>query len=340
MTSNSLSSYELPQVDDSALDASIKKAMADLEKIDTNAPDPEEPEEVKEPETEEIEEEVEDNPETEDEPEEEEEPEVEPEPEKKRQKVSEKDRYRKLQNDKHRAQAEKAAADERIRELEEMLNDSLSAGTYHYGKTVYSELERAKDAKRKAYMEGDTEEALKADEAVFKAMIAINELEKWANESSKTGPRPAAKAPVQHEEVDRDLQFKQQLAADFIESHPYLDASSRKYDPNMANKVLRFANKLDHDLIMKKQQHLYYSPQYFDEIEDYIDTVKAKKASNTIAALPPVGGVRNSYAGKSKPVDPAKIPLTKEEKELIKSMKDMGITEESYRQNRMKKKEE
>jgi hypothetical protein len=343
MTSNTLlSTYELPQVNDTALDASFKKAIADLDKIDTNVedpPEPEEPEEVVEPEGEEIEES--DDTEGEEEPEEEEEPEVEPEPVKKdrREKLSEKDKYRKLQNDKHRAQAAEAAAQERVRELEEMLNDSLSAGTYHYGKTVYSELERAKDTKRKAYDMGDMEAALVADEAIFKAMIAINELEKWANESSKTGPKPAAKAQAAPE-VDRDMEFKRELAADWLEGHPYLNASSRKYDPNLEAKVVRFVKKLDYDLETKRQQHLHYTPEYFDKIDDYIDAIKTKKSSNTLAALPPVGGVRNSYTGKSKAVDPAKITLTKEEKELIKSMKDLGITEESYRQNRMKKKED
>jgi hypothetical protein len=332
MTSkNLLSTYELPQVDDSAVDDSIRKAMADLEKLEDNdgVENSEDSEEIKEPIGEEIEE-------LQEELEEIEEPEgIEVEPEKKREKKSDKDQYRKLQNDKYRAQAEKAAADERIRELEDMLTESLSAGTYHYGKNAYAALDNAKEAKRKALREGDEDKLVEADIEIVKALTTINELEKWANNGTQKTSK--AVSNVREEpEVDRDMELKRELASDWLESHPYLNSSSRKYDPNLESKVFRFVKKLDYDLEANRQQHLHYTPEYFDKIDDYIDTVKAKKASNTIAALPPVGGVRNSYNGKGRTEDPAHAPLTKEEKEHIKSMAGLGVTEENYRQHRVK----
>ncbi len=331
MTSkNLLSTYELPQVDDSAVDESIKKAMADLEKLEDNdeTENDEESEEIKEPVGEEIEE-------LSEEPEEEIEVEAEPEKKEKRERKSDKEQYRKLQNDKYRAQAEKAAADERIRELEDMLTESLSAGTYHYGKNAYAALDNAKEAKRKALREGDEDKLVEADIEIVKALTTINELEKWANNGTQKTSKAVSNVPLEPP-VDRDMELKRELATDWLESHPYLNSSSKKYDPNLESKVFRFVKKLDYDLEANRQQHLHYTPEYFDKIDDYIDNVKAKKASNTIAALPPVGGVRNSYNGKGRTEDPTRAPLTKDEKELIKSMASLGVTEENYRQHRVK----
>jgi hypothetical protein len=331
MTSkNLLSTYELPQADDSAVDESIKKAMADLEKLEDNdeTENDEESEEIKEPVGEEIEE-------LSEEPEEEIEVEAEPEKKEKRERKSDKEQYRKLQNDKYRAQAAEAAAAERIRELEEMLTESLSAGTYHYGKNAYAALDNAKEAKRKALREGDEDKLVEADIEIVKALTTINELEKWANNGTQKTSKAVSNVPLEPP-VDRDMELKRELATDWLESHPYLNSSSKKYDPNLESKVFRFVKKLDYDLEANRQQHLHYTPEYFDKIDDYIDNVKAKKASNTIAALPPVGGVRNSYNGKGRTEDPTRAPLTKDEKELIKSMASLGVTEENYRQHRVK----
>src|ERR1044072_3928818 len=79
-------------------------------------------------------------------------------------------KYRKLQNDKYRALAEKEAALQRAAQLEEMLKESLSSGTYHYGKNVYAEVDKAKEAKKRAFEEGDLDSYMDADVALIKAI--------------------------------------------------------------------------------------------------------------------------------------------------------------------------
>lgn len=266
-----------------------------------------------------------------------EEVEVEPEKEKheKKETRSDKEKLRRVQSEKHRLKAEKAAAEARILELENQLTQSLSAGTYYYGKTAYDELERAKEAQSRALDEGDKVALQKATEDMISAKITIKELEKWANESSKTAqPYNQSVSPqyqqqyhtsnqFQHQTpVDPDLQYRQEMVAEWLDTHPYINPESKKFNPNIHTKVSRFIKDLD-----RKGTHEPFTPEFFDEVDDYIDSIKSKKPATT---LPPVGVVRNSYAGKGGRT-PEEVPLTAEEKAHIKSMAILGVTEESYR---------
>lgn len=225
-------------------------------------------------------------------------------------------KYKKLQNDKYRALAEKAAAEERVRELEQMLNESLSSGTYHYGKNVYSELDRAKEYKRKAIEEGDVDALIEADIALNKALNTIADLEKWASTNSP-------KESNQSFSDNIDNKVKQEMAYDWLDNHPYLQPTSRNYDVKLASQVAEFVNYLDNNLDKRNQRDIYYSPEYFDTIDNYIESLKggAKKTSSNIDTLPPVGGVRNSYTPNVKsPAPNMQIKLTADEKKMCMNL--------------------
>lgn len=331
----------LEPIDDSESMAKIQEALKEATKLRNGEIPDEEQETVKTREPKHVQEESENEEESDnfmdmEESHEHEEVDVELEPEheekvEKREKRSEKDKFRKLQNDKHRLKAEKAAAEDRIRELENQLTQSLSAGTYYYGKTAYDELERAKEAQSRALDEGDKAALQKATEDMISAKITIKELEKWANESSKTSPPHQVNSHYQahnqlpyQQPIDPDIQYKQEMVSDWLDSHPYINPESKKYNPNIATKVTRFIKNMD-----KEGTYAPYTPDYFDEIDDYIDRIKSRKSS---ATLPPVGGVRNSYAAKGvRSNSSQEAPLTPEELAHIKSMASLGVTEESYR---------
>lgn len=264
----------LDPMDDSTGLAEIQKGMDEISKLK------EDKQEIPQEES------VHENVETEDEKEISEEENVN-EPEDKKDKKT--DKYRKLQNDKYRALAEKAAAVERVKELEQMLNESLNSGTYHYGKNVYSELEKAKDDKRRAIEEGDVDKLIEADISLNKAILAANDLEKWASESK-------TKAPVASINNEEDIYLKQEMASDWLDNHPYLQPNSRNYNSGVASKVAEFIHYLDDSLQKNNQMDIYYSSDYFNTIDDYINSIKSPKKESNISALPPVGGVRNSYS--------------------------------------------
>lgn len=229
------------------------------------------------------------------------------------------DKYRKLQNDKYRALAEKAAAEERIKELEHMLNESMSSGTYHYGKNVYSELERAKELKKKALNEMDPDSLIEADIALTKAISQVNELERWADSQANQ----PTKAPISNNNFD--YKIKEEMAQDWLENHPYLQPYSRTYNSKLANQVSKFINYLDYDLKQKNQESVSYSPEYFNVIDNYIETIKNSSSSSN--ALPQVGSVRNSYGGVTNSTPKKQITLNADEKKIASMM---GLTPEQW----------
>jgi hypothetical protein len=223
------------------------------------------------------------------------------------------DKYRKLQNDKYRALAEKEEALRRADRLEQMLKESLNSGTYHYGRNVYSELERAKEDKRRAIDEGDAEGLIEADVSINKALLAINELEKWGNESevSNSSYEP---------EISNEVIYTE-IANDWLDTHPYLQPHSRSYNPKVAEKVSEFVNYLDYNLQRNNESNAIFSEDYFNTIDNYIDSLRVSKKDNSknIESLSNVSSVRNSSAyAKERPMS-EEANLSKLELKIIEN---------------------
>lgn len=292
------------EAQDSSGLAEIEQALKEIEELQNNSEEQvEEPSEVEE---EEVEEEI-----------------VEPEQEKKKSKLW-KEKKRKYQ-----AIAEKEALYQENLQLKQMLSESLNSGTYHYGKSAYSDLERAKDNKKKAIENGDLDSLLEADVALTKAIHTINDLEKWAY--SEGQKKPVSAQHNNHEQSEYSFnEREQEIARDWLEDHEYLNRGSEKYDVNLANKVANFINALDANLQHQGSAAAIFSDEYFDTIDNYISTVKKEspknsKSSNSVA---PVGAVRNSYTssvgGKS---SPSQIVLTPDEKRICSNL---GMSEKEW----------
>jgi hypothetical protein len=247
------------------------------------------------------------------------------------------DKYRKLQNDKYRALAEKEEALQRLAEMEELMAESLHSGTYHYSKNVYAELDRAKESKRKAFEEGDMDNLLEADIEIMKAVQAINDLEKWANENE---PRVPARSNYQNYQDDQRLSYQQdtlhqEIAKDWVDSHPYLKPTSRSYNPDLADDVTQFIEKLDNNLYRNRQEEAIFSEEYFDTIDNYIQSRNISKRDNSknIESLSNVSGVRNSSSsGGSKSSSINKFILTQDEKMMAERA---GVSPKEWLKNKI-----
>lgn len=242
------------------------------------------------------------------------------------------DKFRKLQNDKYRALAEKEEALQKVAQLEQMLSESLNSGTYHYGKNAYSELDRAKESKKRAIEAGDIDALIESDIALTKALTAVNDLEKWANESQQTKQVPEYQQPAQ---TYNDLQHE--IASDWLDNHNYLQPTSKNYDSKLATQVAEFVNYLDANLAKNNQMNAYLSEDYFNTIEDYIDGIKnesqnkneSQKDSKNTSQGGYVAGVRNSYnsSGNGKVSSSTQITLTADEKRMCINA---GISEKEW----------
>lgn len=249
--------------------------------------------------------------------------------------VSKESKYRKLQNDKYRALAEKEEAVKKIAELERLLSESLNSGTYHYSKSAYGDLERAKQNKKIAIETGDIEGLIEADIALTEAINAVNEVKKWAVQDKKT----VESEPVKY--VDRNVnhniesdydQIKQEMAQDWLDTHSYLQPNSRNYNPSLAKQVSTFVNNLDASLRRNNQMDLYFSEDYFDTIDEFISNNMKKsqaKVEKSVASTNHIGGVRHSHAPSINGSGHVtrEVRLTPDEKMMCKNA---GISESSW----------
>jgi hypothetical protein len=285
--------------------AEIEQALKEIEELQNNSEEQTAEEEYQE----EIEEDA---------------PEVPIEQEKKKTKLwkEKKQKYR-LIEEKQALHQEILQLKEQARERDEMLNQALNSGTYHYGKSAYADLERAKENKKKAIENGDLDSLMEADVSFNKAMHTINDLEKWAY----SGPQGKGES-VQHNNYEQpEYSFnerEQEIARDWLEDHEYLNPRSKKYDVNLASKVIDFTNALDTNLQRQGSTDAIFSDEYFDTVDNYIATIRKEspknlKSSNSVA---PVGAVRNSYTSSvgGKSSNTIQIALSPEEKMMCSNM--------------------
>lgn len=312
-----------------------------IEKIKGNLPEEEEiiQEEVKEPEEEENQE-VEETQDQQDESEEVREPEEEEEITLKSPSKDKKiDKYRKLQNDKYRALAEKEEALQKLAEMEAMLEKSLSSGTYHYGRNVYSELDKAKSDFQKSFNEGDEKGLLDAQLALIKAQTAISDLEKWAAENDNKkyyqNNDPVPDKSYQPNNTYQESLY-QEIANDWLDLHPYLKPHSRNYDPKLAGDVNNFITRLDNNLHRNNNEDAIFSEEYFYTIDNYIKSLTTPKRDNSknIESVSNVGGVRSSSSAGmvSRSQPKVQIKLTRDE-EILADNSD--VPREIWLQNKI-----
>lgn len=242
-------------------------------------------------------------------------------------------KFRKLYNDRYRARIEKEQALRRVAELEAMLEESLSSGTYHYGKSVYSELDKAKETYKKAFDEGDVEGCINAQIALTKATTAVTELEKWANQNEAQrnySPRQNTQNVNSYEQNYNSPEVQQELVSDWLDTHPYLKINSRSFDPTLYGNVTSFINRLENNLQKNNAVDVIGSEEYFDTIDDYIKSIKAPKrdSARNREYLANASGVRKtSSSGNMKSSTDNQVTLNADEKELAQRL---GYSNQEY----------
>lgn len=299
--------YEIAE-DNTGLDE-IQKAIDEIEKLKND-----------EPESEETEEEV---------VEEEKPKESEEEDSEEENYANKDDKLWKIKKDKYRALAAKEALMQENLQLKQMLNESLNSGTYHYGKSAYADLEKAKESKKRAIEEGNIDDLIESDIALTKALNTVNDLEKWAYNESQN--KDKSEQYTQEEQSNNFTAVEQEIAADWLDNHSYLQPTSSDYNPKLANKVAEFINHLDANLAKNGQMNSYFSDPYFKTIENYITEIKnePQKTAKRIESVAHIGGVRNSYNGSinNKSSASTQMILTADERRMCANA---GISEKEW----------
>lgn len=239
------------------------------------------------------------------------------------------DKIWKIKRSRYKALAEKKAVEEENVRLKEMLAESLNSGTYHYGKNVYSEFERAKQFKKQAIEDGDIDAVIEADISLNRAINSINDLEKWGATSEDRQPakqQEYRKPPEAYDEIEHEI------ATDWLEYHPELQPTSRQYNQSLASEVTEFINHLDKNIDANGRRDLYFSEEYFDTIDRYIKDIdnrdRTEKKRKSLGAVSHVGSVRNSYGNANgKSSKSIQMVLTADEKKICAAG---GISEKEW----------
>lgn len=238
------------------------------------------------------------------------------------------DKLWKVKKGKYAALAAREALLKENAELKKMLSESLNSGTYHYGKSAFADLEKAKENKKRAIEDGDIDALIEADLALNKASNIVNDLDKWSyNDAQNKAPQvDNIEAPSDNLNL-----VEQEIAADWLENHTYLQPTSKNYNPKIANQVADFINYLDADIAKGGRQDEYFSDSYFDKIENYISGIKKEIPKNVKKdeSESHIGSVRNSYSGPSnnKANSPTQMILTSDERRMCANA---GISEKDW----------
>lgn len=197
---------------------------------------------------------------------------------------------------KFKAMAERDAIALENAELKKMLGQSLETSQYHYSKSIEAELERAKELQGKALDEGNRDAYLAANEAYNKALIAKHEADRWNAQQANNNNLQEPQAEEQQEQKSSDISpLKQAMAQEWLDAYPELNPASNNYDKNLATKVGTFINNLDANISQSGQREYYFSPEYFDTLDNYVERAKASKVSNALLSANNVAGVKKSY---------------------------------------------
>jgi len=247
----------------------------------------------------------------------------------------------KVKKSKYRALAGEKAALQKVEMLEKQLKEALDSGAYHFSKTTHSELDKAKELRKKALEEGDADAFNDADIAFTRAVNNVDRLEQWeASHSQEKQPANNESSRQYNDEINKEI------ANDWIDDHPYLKPNSAEYRPELAQEVSEFVNYMDSNLAENGQQNVYFTKEYFDTIDQYIGQAKNRmptevannrpKGSRNLESAGHVGGVRNSYNSSSstKNTSSRKYILTPDERKICAGLD--GVSEELFLEYKIK----
>lgn len=238
----------------------------------------------------------------------------------------------KLKKTIHRERAEKNALQAEIDQLKQQLAQSIDFGTQYYQKGALSDLEKAKEDLKKSIEVVDLEAFAEANVAMNKAMLSLHELNRINTQVPSPTPHANPIPPMEDDEHElRELH--ENIAADWIEKHSYLQPASADYDANLATKVLDYAKGLEKQLTDSGRTEMIFSEPYFNKVEGYMEGIRnanAKRARD-MASVNHIGGVRGATPAVRRAAPAGLPPLTDNEKQMARNM---GISEEAWQKRK------
>jgi len=234
-----------------------------------------------------------------------------------------KDKYYIEKKKRKTALADRQRLEQENQELKQYLNGTIANNTELYGQSLYNDLERIRNIKKQALLGEDPDLFLEADELHKKTMMKINEFENLAqNRVSKDVDSNTAKDTNNYIEKEERIQLAK--AQEWLNEHPELIEETSEYNPKIQKELSEFIKEYDRKLRQKGRQDEILGDNYFDVLDEFLDSIKVKRPKEGYTTSK-VGGVRNNFS--ASPGGTLKVTLTEFDKNYARNL---GISEKEY----------
>ena len=234
-----------------------------------------------------------------------------------------KDKYYIEKKKRKTALADRQRLEQENQELKQYLNGTIANNTELYGQSLYNDLERIRNIKKQALLGEDPDLFLEADELHKKTMMKINEFENLAqNRASKDVDSNTAKDTNNYIEKEEQIQLAK--AQEWLNEHPELIEETSEYNPKIQKELSEFIKGYDRSLKQKGREDEILSDNYFDVLDEFLDSIKVKRPKEGYTTSK-VGGVRNNFS--ASPGGTLKVTLTEFDKNYARNL---GISEKEY----------
>lgn len=260
-------------------------------------------------------------------------------------KPSIKTRINQIQREKYRAlemarqkEEENEYLKRQLLEVNSKAEESSNAAMAHYDNNVNLRLENAKKQKAIAIETGDVQSQVNADVELAEATNELQQIRSWKAEQAIQNQQD--KQRVAQEEYYRQNAPAKTFIPDtgyayqWAEDNDWYVPNSENYNPQLASMVHSYSDQLENYCLQNGLGNKILSPEYFNEIDNYVRNVTSQNQSNSRRDLnmkpsrAPVSPVRNNmnYVASQK----GKGSLTADQRDLAKRI---GVSEEVYRKH-------
>jgi hypothetical protein len=144
------------------------------------------------------------------------------------------------------------------------------------------------------------------------------------NEFENLGQNKSSKDNSTSKDTEEVEQIHLAKAQEWLNEHPELMEESSEYNPKVQKELSEFIKDYDRQLKQKGKEDEILSDNYFDVLDEFLDSIKVKRAKEGYTTSK-VGSVRNSFS--ATPGGTLKVTLTEFDKNYARNL---GISEKEY----------
>lgn len=212
--------------------------------------------------------------------------------------------------------------------------ESDSAAMLHYDNSINRKLEQAKAKKLQAIENGDIQSQLDADVEIAEATSELQQIKSWKvkqelREQQKQHQEAYYQQYPQQQQVNPS--FDESSAYKWLDENPWFVPQSEHYNPELVNAVSDYSEKVENYLYRAGRPDLIMSPEYFQEINNYVNHIQSS-GRNQLSMKPSRAGVSPVRGGISQSQSREKHKLSSDE---IDWARRLGISEEAYSKEKL-----